>query len=221
MKKNTFAIIGLGRFGMSLAQTLLEEGKDVIVIDNDMEKLKALKNTPAVLCCIENISVETLRESGVADCDVVIIGIGGDLEANILAAMDSLELGVKKVLSKANNEEHARILKKIGAEVVFPEVQTAKKLAMKLCNNFVQDIVPFSDDFFIMQFLVPQELDGKTVLEADLRKKYEVNIVAMIIDGKARAIIKPETVLKSGDSLLVSGTSRNIKSLRKALNAIN
>lgn len=221
MKKNTFAIIGLGRFGMSLAQTLLEEGKDVIVIDNDMEKLKALKNTPAVLCCIENISVETLRESGVADCDVVIIGIGGDLEANILAAMDSLELGVKKVLSKANNEEHARILEKIGAEVVFPEVQTAKKLAMKLCNNFVQDIVPFSDDFFIMQFLVPQELDGKTVLEADLRKKYEVNIVAMIIDGKARAIIKPETVLKSGDSLLVSGTSRNIKSLRKALNAIN
>ncbi len=221
MKKNTFAIIGLGRFGMSLAQTLLEEGKDVIVIDNDMEKLKTLKNTPAVLCCIENISVETLRESGVADCDVVIIGIGGDLEANILAAMDSLELGVKKVLSKANNDEHARILEKIGAEVVFPEVQTAKKLAMKLCNNFVQDIVPFSDDFFIMQFLVPQELDGKTVLEADLRKKYEVNIVAMIIDGKARAIIKPETVLKSGDSLLVSGTSRNIKSLRKALNAIN
>ncbi len=221
MKKNTFAIIGLGRFGMSLAQTLLEEDKDVIVIDNDMEKLKALKNTPAVLCCIENISVETLRESGVADCDVVIIGIGGDLEANILAAMDSLELGVKKVLSKANNDEHARILEKIGAEVVFPEVQTAKKLAMKLCNNFVQDIVPFSDDFFIMQFLVPQELDGKTVLEADLRKKYEVNIVAMIIDGKARAIIKPETVLKSGDSLLVSGTSRNIKSLRKALNAIN
>lgn len=221
MKKNTFAIIGLGRFGMSLAQTLLEEGKDVIVIDNDMEKLKTLKNTPAVLCCIENISVETLRESGVADCDVVIIGIGGDLEANILAAMDSLELGVKKVLSKANNDEHARILEKIGAEVVFPEVQTAKKLAMKLCNNFVQDIVPFSDDFFIIQFLVPQELDGKTVLEADLRKKYEVNIVAMIIDGKARAIIKPETVLKSGDSLLVSGTSRNIKSLRKALNAIN
>ncbi|MBO8457417.1 MAG: TrkA family potassium uptake protein [Spirochaetes bacterium] len=221
MKKNTFAIIGLGRFGMSLAQTLLEEGKDVIVIDNDMEKLKTLKNTPAVLCCIDNISVETLRESGVADCDVVIIGIGGDLEANILAAMDSLELGVKKVLSKANNDEHARILEKIGAEVVFPEVQTAKKLAMKLCNNFVQDIVPFSDDFFIMQFLVPQELDGKTVLEADLRKKYEVNIVAMIIDGKARAIIKPETVLKSGDSLLVSGTSRNIKSLRKALNAIN
>ena len=221
MKINTFAIIGLGRFGMSLAQTLLEEGKDVIVIDNDMEKLKALKNTPAVLCCIEHISVETLRESGVADCDVVIIGIGGDLEANILAAMDSLELGVKKVLSKANNDEHARILEKIGAEVVFPEVQTAKKLAMKLCNNFVQDIVPFSDDFFIMQFLVPQELDGKTVLEADLRKKYEVNIVAMIIDGKARAIIKPETVLKSGDSLLVSGTSRNIKSLRKALNAIN
>lgn len=221
MKKNTFAIIGLGRFGMSLAQSLLEEGKDVIVIDNDMEKLKTLKNTPAVLCCIENISVETLRESGVADCDVVIIGIGGDLEANILAAMDSLELGVKKVLSKANNDEHARILEKIGAEVVFPEVQTAKKLAMKLCNNFVQDIVPFSDDFFIMQFLVPQELDGKTVLEADLRKKYEVNIVAMIIDGKARAIIKPETVLKSGDSLLVSGTSRNIKSLRKALNAIN
>ena len=199
MKKNTFAIIGLGRFGMSLAQSLLEEGKDVIVIDNDMEKLKTLKNTPAVLCCIENISVETLRESGVADCDVVIIGIGGDLEANILAAMDSLELGVKKVLSKANNDEHARILEKIGAEVVFPEVQTAKKLAMKLCNNFVQDIVPFSDDFFIMQFLVPQELDGKTVLEADLRKKYEVNIVAMIIDGKARAIIKPETVLKSGD----------------------
>lgn len=221
MKKNTFAIIGLGRFGMSLAQALLEEGKDVIAIDNNMEKLKALKNTPAVLCCIENISVETLRESGVADCDVVIIGIGGDLEANILAAMDSLELGVKKVLSKANNEEHAKILEKIGAEVVFPEVQTAKKLALKLCNNFAQDIVPFSDDFFIMQFLVPEELDGKTVLEADLRKKYEINIVAIIIDGKAKAVVKPETVLNAGDSLLVSGTSKNIKSLQRALNSIN
>lgn len=216
--RNTFAIIGLGRFGMAVAKSLLENGKDVICIDIDMAKLKSLQNTNARLCHIDEITLPSLKEAGIADCDVVVVGIGKDIESNILAAMDSLELGVKTVISKATNDESARILEKIGAKVVYPEVETARRLGVKLVNDFTEDVVPLSDDFFIMQFTIPESLTGKTVLEANLRQKYSVNIVAIIHDGKANATIRPDTILEGGDSMVVSGTSRNVEALQKGLN---
>ena len=217
-KKNlTFAIIGLGRFGMAVAREFLEENKEVIAIDIDMQKLKTLSNTNAVLCHVDKITVETLTEAGIADADVVIIGIGRDIEANILATMDSLELGVKNVISKASNDEHARIIEKLGATAVYPEVETAKKLAIKLSNDFTEDIVPLSDDFFIMQFKIPMVLDGKTVVESDLRHKYDVNIIALIHSGKATATIYPDTVLVGGDDMVICGSSKNLEALQEAI----
>ncbi len=216
-KRNTFAVIGLGRFGMAVAKYLLEEGKPLICIDNDMSKLRQLQDTSATLCHIEEISYESLKEAGLGDCDVAIVGIGKDIESNILAAMDSLELGVKTVVSKASTDEHARILEKLGAEVVFPEVETGRRLAVRLVHDFTEDVVPLSDDFFIMQFNIPDSLDGKTVLEADLRHKYEVNIVAIIQDGKANATIRPDTVFLKGESMVVSGSAKNVNALQNWL----
>lgn len=215
--RNTFTVIGLGRFGMSTAQKLLESGKDVICIDNDMAKIRAFSNTNARLCHVETISYDSLKEAGVSESDVCIIGIGKDLEANILASMDAISLGVKRVISKANNSEHARILEKIGAEVVYPEVETANRLALRLINDLTEDVIPLSDDFFIMQFNVPAKLDGKTILETDLRHKYSVNVVALIHDGKANATIRPDTVMYQNDSIVVSGSAENVHAMQKGL----
>lgn len=216
-KNNTFAIIGLGRFGMAVAKTLLSEKREVIAIDIDMNKLKLLSDTDATLCHVEEITVDTLREAGVADADVAIIGIGRDLESNILASMDSLELGVRTVISKASNDEHARILTKLGAVAVYPEVETAKRLAIKLSKDLTEDVVPLSEDFFIMQSPIPKSWDGKTVLSVDLRKKFDINIIALIHAGKANATIRPETMLKAGDGMVICGTSRNIEALQQEL----
>ena len=214
-KRNTFAVIGLGRFGMSVARKLLEAGKDVICIDNDMAKIRSLSSTNARLCHIETISYESLMEAGVAESDVCVIGIGKDLEANILASMDAISCGVNRVISKANNSEHARILQKIGAEVVYPEVETANRLGLKLINDLTEDVIPLSDDFFIMQFNVPAKLDGKTILETDLRHKYAVNVIAIIHNGKANATIRPDSVMYENDSIVVSGSAENVNAMQK------
>ncbi len=216
-KNNTFAIIGLGRFGMAVAKTLLAEKREVIAIDIDMNKLKLLSDTDATLCQVEEITVDTLRNAGVADSDVTIVGIGRDIESNILASMDSLELGVKTVISKASNDEHARILTKIGAIAVYPEVETAKRLAIKLSKDLPEDVVPLSEDFFILQTQIPQSWDGKTVVEMDLRKKFDINLIAIIHAGKANATIRPETVLKAGNGMVICGTSKNIEALQSKL----
>ena len=144
-KKNqaaaSFGIIGLGRFGMALAVTLANAGKEVIVIDKDESKVKEIRQYTDYAFVADNLNLETLKEIGIQNCDVVIVCIGEQMDMSILTTMRVIELGVPHVISKALSQDQGAVLKKIGAEVVYPEKDMAFRLGKRLVsNNFLEYI---------------------------------------------------------------------------------
>ena len=218
MKKyRTFAVIGLGRFGFQVAKTLLEIGQNVIAIDKDETILEAISKFGADVYIMNSINKDALTECGVKDADVVVIGIGKDIEASILAALNAIELGVKRAICTANSDDHAKILEKIGAEIIFPEIDIATRVAYSVSNALTEDILPLSDDFSIVQMKVPYIFDSKTVSEINLRQKYNLNLIAIVHDGKATGNITPNTMLYSKDSMYICGTNKSITAFQDHL----
>lgn len=214
-KNDIFGIIGVGRFGLAVAETLLELGKDVIAIDINPQRLKPLEDTAADVFVVDEISMEAFEDAGIGDCRCAIIGVGKDIEASILAALNAKELGVERVICKVINPDHAKILKKIGVDVIFPELDTGRRLAMRLSSNVTEDIFTLTHDFSIIQVKVPQFYDGMTVLDADFRKKYGVNIIAIVRDGKVDGQIGPQTVIHGGDYLVIAGKNSGLDDLQE------
>ena len=214
-KNDIFGIIGVGRFGLAVAETLLELGKDVIAIDINPQRLKPLEDTAADVFMVDEISMEAFEDAGICGCRCAIIGVGKDIEASILAALNAKELGVERVICKVINPDHAKILKKIGVDVIFPELDTGRRLAMRLSSNVTEDIFTLTHDFSIIQVKVPQFYDGMTVLDADFRKKYGVNIIAIVRDGKVDGQIGPQTVIHGGDYLVIAGKNSGLDDLQE------
>ncbi len=212
-----FGVIGTGRFGLSVAQELLARGKYVIAIDQDQQRLKPLYETDAEVFVISDISRESLMETGIQEADTVIVGIGKDVESSILAALNAIELGVKHVICKVISDDHAKILKKLGAEVVFPEIEIGRRTAIRLCEKLAEDILPLSEEFSIIQIRTPQDLDGKTVKDERIRERYGITLIAVVKDGRANGSIGPDTVLHADEIMVLSGSN---KSLDKFQNSI-
>ena len=221
MKKQNklFGIIGIGGFGLSVALQLLEKHKSVIAIDRDEARLRELEDTNAKIFIIDELTKKALEETGLKECDVIIVGIGGiNTENNIIATLFSLELGVPKVISKAMNEDHMRILEKLGAETVYPEVDEGRRLAMTLSSRYAEEVVPLSDEFMIIQVKVPEHFDNKTVIDLDLRKKFGVNIVAITDGERTTASISPDTVIHKNDILALSGPNKALERIQAEFN---
>ena len=162
-KNEIYAVVGVGRFGLAVAQTLLSLGKDVIAIDINPQRLKPLEDTSADVFVVDEISLESFEQAGLGDCRCVIIGVGKDIEASILAALNAKELGAERVICKVINPDHAKILRKIGVEVIFPELDTGRRLAMRLSSNVTEDIFTLTKDFSIIQVKIPSYYNDKTV----------------------------------------------------------
>ncbi|MCI2129298.1 MAG: TrkA family potassium uptake protein [Sphaerochaeta sp.] len=212
---NAFGIIGYGRFGATLAQELLNAGKEVIILDNVPDKLEKIKQQASHVYVITEISKDAFIEAGLEGCGTVIVCIGRDVEGNILATLNAKELGVPRVISKASSADHARVLRKLGAEVVFPEEDMGRRLAKTLCMKEALDWLPLCDDFSIVEIQVGQSFDEKNVLELDLRKKWGINIIALVHQGKATGMISPDTVLHVGDQMVIAGTNKSLAVFQK------
>ena len=206
-----FGIIGTGRFGLAVAEELLDRGKYVIAIDQDSQRLKPLYETDAEVFVVNDISKESLMDAGIQDADTVIVGIGKDVESSILAALNSLELGVKTVICKVISDDHAKILKKIGADVIFPEIEIGKRTAIKLCERLAEDILPLSDEFSIIQIRTPESLDSMSIKDIRLREKYGISLIAVIKDGKANGSVGPDTVLHKEEQMVLSGSNSALR----------
>ena len=201
-------IIGTGRFGMAVAEELLARGRSVIAIDKDPAMLRKLTNTDAEIFVINDMSMESLMETGIQEADTVIIGIGKDIENSILATLNVIELGVKRVIAKVISDDHAKILYKLGAEVVFPEIEIGKRTAMRLCESLAEDVLPLSDEFSILQMKTPDALDGRSVGEIGIRSRYGISLIASVKDGKANGNIGPDTVLSKEETIVLSGSNK-------------
>lgn len=205
-----YGIIGLGRFGLAVAQTLIKGGDDVIAVDVDAEKLSALSDQTENIYIVHQITADSLIETGLDKCEVVIIGIGKNIEASLLAALHCIELKIPRVIAKANSEEHAQILRMIGAEVIFPEVDTAQRIARTLRNSLLVDFFSVGSGYSIIQANLPDKLVGKSVVESNLRRKYGINIIAVNRDGHIVADITPDLVFKKGDVLILVGSDKSL-----------
>ena len=214
MKQN-FAIIGLGRFGGSLCETLIESGQEVLAIDRDEDRINEYMNIATHAVVANAIDEMTLRSLGLRNFDHVIIAIGENIQASILVTLMAKEMGVPNVTAKAQNEYHAKVLYKIGADrVVHPERDMGIKVAHNLVSKNILDYLELSDEYSLAEVKVtnPKFFD-KNLLELNFRQKFGLNIVA--IRRGERLIISPlaeELVLKN-DCLLLIGADEDVERL--------
>lgn len=212
-----FGIIGLGRFGTALAITLAEAGKEVIVVDQIEEKVKAMRQYTEYAFVCENLSKETLSEVGIQNCDTVVVCIGSKIDTSILTTLNVVSLGVPHVISKATSQDQGAVLEKIGAEVVYPERDMATRLGKRLISGNFLDFIFLDNDIEIQQVPVSGPLVGKTIQEINIRKKYSLNIIAIEHEQNTLIEFTPDYELKAEDIIVVIGKIQNIRKLERAL----
>lgn len=214
----SFCIIGLGKFGYTLAETLAEDGKQVMVIDMDADKINSIADKVTYSVIGDPTNENVLKASGVENYECAIVGLAKNINDNILLTIMLKELGVKKVVSRATSEGHQKVLKRIGADtIVFPEKDMGEKLAYLLARDNVTEFIEFHG-YQIVEVLVPEAWVGKNLIELDLRKKYGVNVLA-VNDGEGHVSVSPlpTRVFDKGEKVSVIGTTKEIQRLTKQI----
>ena len=211
--RNTYGIIGLGRFGMALALELHNSGADLIVLDQDEEKVREMREYTDNAFVVRGLDKKTLMETGIQNCDVAVVCIGEHLDTSILTTLNLVSLGIPSVIAKSRSAEHGEILEKLGAQVVYPERDMGIRLANRLEASRMLDYIQLSEKLNISKLMAPEKMVGKTVVEIDLRKNFNVNIIAVENDGNLIETIRPDYRFRSGDILFVSGTKEGLNRL--------
>jgi trk system potassium uptake protein TrkA len=170
-----FAVIGMGRFGSSVARTLYEMDYEVMGIDEDEERINENIQYVTHAVAADSTDEMALREIGIRNFDVVVVAIGADIQASILTVLILKELGVKKIVAKAQNERHGQVLYKVGADrVVFPERDMGVRVAHNLISANVLDFIELAEDYSVAEVVVSSKMVGKTLRQIDARARYGV-----------------------------------------------
>lgn len=224
-----YIIIGLGNFGASLAEKLTLQGNEVIGIDTRMNKVDALKEKVSHTICMDATDEFTVSGLPLKDTDVVVVAIGEDQGANIMVTALLKNLEVKRLISRAINPLHEKVLMAIGVdEIVHPEEETAERWAKKLCLSGVVNSFELSDEFSIVEINLPPEYEGKTISEIGIRKKYNLLVLTTIKstqvkrsignsikESKVQGVAAADLVLEKNDILVVYGANKDIQSMLK------
>lgn len=210
-----FGVIGLGRFGKSVAKTLFDLGNEVIVIDENEDNINELSEYITHGLIGDATQKSVLEAADLQELDIVIIAIT-DFEASIMTSILCQEIGVKKIIAKARNDMHASILEKMGVnDVIIPEKDLGRKLAYNLSNKNVVESISLSSNYEIVEFAVPESWKGESIAQLDVRKKYGLSILG--INRGTNEFIgnpKPNIDLKPNDTLLILGSSEQLKELQ-------
>lgn len=209
--RKQFAVIGLGRFGASLARTLGKLGADVLAVDVDPEKVQAIASvvTEAVEADATNEGV--LGELGLRNFDVVVVAIS-EFEASLLITLYLKQLGVNEVVVKAGSDVHGRILESVGADkIVFPEKDMGRRLAYSLVSGSVIDYIDLSEDYGVVEVPVQGPLVGRTLSNLGLRGKFGINIVGIKRNSHVNVYINPEEPLREGDVMIAIGPTDGVQ----------
>ena len=216
-QSNTYCVIGLGRFGTSLALKLAEYGQEVLALDKDEEKVKQVQDKVSQAFVVSHMDKAALQEAGIQNCGTVIVSIGENIEASILITLNVIEMGVKRVISKAISADHGKVLSKIGAEVVYPEQDQAYRLARSLLSPGSMDFIDLPGQFTVAEIKLTFKLHGQTIVDIGFRQKYRLNIIAVIHKGETIVEIDPEYMLRAGDAIVVVGARESIAQFEKFL----
>lgn len=198
-------VIGLGRFGAAIALTLEKLGTQVLAIDTDAELVQKYSGQLTHVVRADATQPEVLEQVGAGDFRIAVVGVGTSIESSVLIATNLVDLGKPVIWAKAISSAHGRILQRIGAHhVVYPEADAGKRVA-HLVNGRLLDFIEFDDDFAIVKMRAPREVEGKSLAESDIRRRFGVTIVGVKTPGKDFTYAVPETVVASHDLLIVSG----------------
>jgi trk system potassium uptake protein TrkA len=213
-----FAVIGMGRFGSSVVRTLHEMGHHVLAMDKDEDALRRVTDYATHAVQIDATDPEALRAVGITNFDAVIVSIGADVQESILTTLLLKEMGVKKVVSKAVNELQARVLGKVGADlVVRPERDMAVRVARSLASRNVVDLLELSPAYLVEEVSVGPKLSGRSLSDLDLRTRFGVNVLLIKRDSQLLITPTPETELHEGDVLVVVGEKQGLARLESVL----
>lgn len=213
--KKSYAIFGLGRYGLAVARELVAGGADVLAIDSSETIVNSLSAEIPLCKCADVTDADVLRQLDIGNFDVVIVAIAGSLEATVMATMLCKELGVETVIAKCSNEMHQKILSRVGADqVVFPESESGARLAKNLLSAGFVDLLELARDVSMVEIKVQPEWVGKNLMELNLRRKYGINVVAIRLNGEVVINIDPEKPLSKEARLLVIGNPARLGKLK-------
>lgn len=212
MKKAQFAVIGLGRFGSSVSQELVNLGYEVLGVDNSEEAVERMKELLTHVEVADATDEGALKMLGIRNFDCVIIAIGADIQSSTLTAILIKELGVKRIIAKALTELHGRALRKIGVDrVVYPEKEMGIRLANQLVAPNLLDYIELSGEYKISELIVPLRLSGYTIQELDMNEQYECRVI--VINREDGILIAPKAndIIRERDKLLIVGKKQHIE----------
>ncbi|WP_294152908.1 TrkA family potassium uptake protein [uncultured Clostridium sp.] len=214
MTKKQFVVIGLGRFGESLARTVYDMGHDVLVIDMDEEKVEDIADYVTHAVQLDATDENALKKIGLRNFDIAVVSIGGDIQSSVMATLLLKEMGLKFIVAKAQSDLHAKVLSKIGAnKVIMPEKDTGRRVAHNLVSSNILDYIELSSEYSIMEIEALDSWTQKSLKELDLRKKYGINVVA-IKDGK-NVNVSPgaDEIIREKDIIVALGSQQDLGKL--------
>lgn len=211
----TYAVFGLGRYGSAVARELADSGIEVIAVDHDRAKVNALSAVLPVCKCADVTDPEVIKQLGISNIDVVIISMASSLEASVMAITLCKEAGVPTVIAKCSDEMHRKIFMRVGADkVVFPESESGVRLAKNLLSSGFIDMISISKDVSMVELDVKDEWVGKSLIDLNLRKKYDINVVAVRSGSSVCVGIDPMTPLVKDEKLIVIANTARLAKLK-------
>ena len=210
-RRKQFLVAGLGLFGTSVALTLQQMGYEVYTLDSEESLVQDMSTQLNYVVCGDASDKKTLQSLPLEDIDVAVVAIG-NVERNMMCTMLLKELGIKQVVAKAINNLHGAMLNKIGADkVVYAERDMGERVAHNLISAGVMDYIELSSEISVMSLAIPAEFVGKNLIEADLRRRYDVNVVAIKRNGRTIVNPKAQEVFQPEDEIIVLGTHEGVK----------
>ena len=211
----SYAVFGLGRYGIAVATELVNNGADVLAVDIDEDIVNSAVADIPFCRCADITDPEVIKQLGISNVDVVVIAMANNLEASVMSVILCKEAGVKMVIAKCADEMQGKILCKVGADkVVYPENESGVRLAKNLLSAGMVDLIDLSEDISVIEIPVREKWVGKTLIELDLRKKYAINIIAIRNGEDILVNIDPNVQLSSEMQLVVIINKTNINKLK-------
>lgn len=213
--KKTYAVFGLGRYGLAVARELVENGAEVIAVDLDEAVVNAAAGDLPICKCADITDLEVVTQLGIPNVDTVIVSMASNLEASVMAVTLCKELGVKTVIAKCANEMHQKIMTRVGADqVVFPENESGIRLAKNLLSSGFVDMVSLAKNVSMIELNVKSEWVGKNLIELNLRRKYSINVVAVRNGDSVSVDVDPQEPMKENDKLIVIANTEKLSKLK-------
>lgn len=211
--KKQFAVFGLGNFGTSVAVTLQRLGCEVVAVDQDIETVEDVANQVSYAMTADIGDPDVIRSIGTRNLDGVVVCVSS-MEASILATLVSKEMGVPFVIAKAKNDLHAQVLSKIGADsVIFPEREMGKRIARSMVSTNFSDWIALSNEYSMIETPVPSKWIGKTLMELDVRRNYDVSVVGIKSGEEIEVSPNPEKPLEKGTLLILVGANEALEKI--------